>query len=129
MGRIVTEESVLTRQKNLDSRGPIAYCLSMSEGGWRDAVVGIMFIWLAALLGVALAIGHELRRMDIQLIQLAASYSILDSEFVHLRSENFELKKQLVEFQAWRVHVTVASRMGWGQANRYIQGYPLEEVQ
>ena len=33
--------------------------------------------------------------------------------------------KDIGELQQWRMHVSVASRMGWNQANRYIQQFPL----
>lgn len=40
--------------------------------------------------------------------------------------EEYELCKARVdELQSWRIDVTLASRMGWGQAIRYIYEYPL----
>jgi hypothetical protein len=98
----------------------------MSEGGWRDAALGVAFIWVVALLAVALAMGRELQLMNARLGSYAAAQSVLDSDITRLRSENRELRDEIAEFQKWRVHVTLAARMGWTTANRYIQQYPLE---
>ena len=40
-------------------------------------------------------------------------------------AENYILEEKVQEFQEWREIVTVASRSGWGAANRYIAQYPL----
>ena len=43
-----------------------------------------------------------------------------------LRREDYQLNKELAEFQRWRVHVTTAARMGWQTADRYMRNYPLK---
>ena len=35
------------------------------------------------------------------------------------------LERELEEFQCWRRHVTIASRVGWQTADWYITQYPL----
>lgn len=39
-----------------------------------------------------------------------------------------EIEARQTEIKAWRVSVTLASRIGWPAASRYIRMYPLEDV-
>ena len=39
-----------------------------------------------------------------------------------------DIQEQLDEYQEWRLHIIVASRMGWAQSARYIREFPLEET-
>lgn len=39
---------------------------------------------------------------------------------------NTKISDTLVEFQKWRLHLTVASRSGYAAADRYLRQYPLK---
>lgn len=54
-----------------------------------------------------------------QLVSLELDYST-SVRLMKLEREVHQLKECIVEFQEWREIVTIASRSGWGAANRYI---------
>lgn len=55
--------------------------------------------------------------------------SMLESSCESGNAEMVTLRNQLDELQSWRVQVTLASRMGWPQAVRFIREFPLEALE
>lgn len=66
---------------------------------------------------------------DIQISLAQARMTMLESCVVarnnEMNAEMDTLRKQLQELQSWRVQVSLASRMGWNQAHRFIREQPL----
>ena len=78
-------------------------------------VLGLLLGQFACIIGLAVA-----------MISLAENQRAVVE--LHLRMEQEEtakVNKRLDEFQAWRVQVTLASRMGWSDAVRFIREHPL----
>ena len=101
----------------------------MSKGDfWRNAALGIAFIWVVALLGISIDLAKQVDVLQMKTAQALQFNQSLRQELNLLRSDQAELSRTFEEFQSWRVHVTLASRMGWGPAHRYLRTYPLEEV-
>lgn len=86
----------------------------MKAGSFLAGVVlGIVLLMLAVCV----------LELEVQLSLANARVAVLESR-VH---EMDTLRRELDELQSWRVRVTLASRMGWSQAHRFIREFPLEE--
>ena len=96
------------------------------DGFWKDTALGIAFIWTLVLVLISVRQGQEAVRLNNQLSELRAEFQASQTDLARLRSSQGGLRLTFAEFQNWRVRVTLASRMGWSEANRYIQNYPLE---
>lgn len=84
-------------------------------------LIGVLFIWVLSLIGILVAQAYETHQLALRITEL---------EMHRNREEIFVLRmdrqaREFEEFQQWRISVTLASRHGWGAANRYIASYPL----
>jgi hypothetical protein len=93
---------------------------------WFITIMGMMIVWAIALLMIA--VGHA-RIIDVQ----SQRIELLELELSRASAERQELRRhathghrRLDEFQEWRVDLTLASRMGWNAAARYVREYPLD---
>lgn len=80
-----------------------------------------LFVWIFALIAILVAQAHETHKLSLRVVEL---------EMHRNREEVFVSRmdrqaREFEEFQQWRVSITLASRHGWGAANRYIARYPL----
>jgi hypothetical protein len=85
-------------------------------------------VCLGAVLGTAL-LGYAMLDIEISLARI--QIVMLESSCRSQKETMNILRKQLNELQSWRIQVSLASRMGWGQAHRFIREHPLmfdEEV-
>jgi len=88
---------------------------------WMGTIAGVLLI-----VSIALVLGmvEQARTIDQQTVRLRELYRTVD-EFASRLEELGKDRKILRELQDWRVGITIASRSGWGAANRYIQQNPL----
>lgn len=88
---------------------------------WMGTIAGILLIVsIASIAGLVV----QARMIDQQTVRLMELHTTVDDFSTRLE----ELSKDravLRELQEWRVGITIASRSGWGAANRYIQQNPL----
>ena len=94
----------------------------------------VLVIWatLAFCLMLASGVEHWLY-LHAKYQRTDALLGYFEARVVHLeqRGRLYEYEYQQCmartdELQEWREHVTVASRLGWSQANRFIAQYPLD---
>jgi hypothetical protein len=89
---------------------------------WCAAMTGIGII---AIWAVLLALVTHARMIDAQ----ATRMTTLERDVARLQGQCDAAREVIVrfeEFQRWREHLTVASRMGYRAADRYLRDYPLE---
>ena len=79
-------------------------------------------VCLGAVLGTAL-LGYCLLDIEISLARI--QIVMLESSCRSQKETVGTLRKQLHELQSWRIQVSLASRMGWSQAHRFIREHPL----
>lgn len=92
-----------------------------------------MRVAIACALGLLLGQFACIILLAMSMISLAEGQAaVVDSCVVGRKEDIVPMRQRLDELQAWRVHVTLASRMGWSQAVRFIREHPLvygEETQ
>ena len=81
---------------------------------------------VACALGLLLGQFACIIGLSVSMISIAENqHAVVDSCLIVNKEEVAEVNERLDEFQSWRVQVTLASRMGWGQAVRFIREHPL----
>ena len=92
-----------------------------------------MRVAIACAIGLLLGQFACLVMLAVSMVSLAERQAdVVDSCVIMRHDEVKPMRRQLEELQAWRVQVTLASRMGWSDAVRFIREHPLvygEEVQ
>ena len=90
---------------------------------------------LGTLFGILALCAVELHRQIVlaqdRIAVLESSCESQTNEIDITRNQMNTLRNQLDELQRWRVRVSLASRMGWGPAHRFIREFPsfLTEAQ
>ena len=81
---------------------------------------------IACALGLLLGQFACIVMLGVSLISFAEGQATMVDSCVIMRGQEIEpMRRQLDELQRWRVQVTLASRMGWSQAVRFIREHPL----
>jgi len=88
---------------------------------WIGTISGILLIAALALGAVVYVQAKIIDQHTAKFLELTTTIEALTDRISQFQPD----RHALLELQNWRVGVTIASRSGWGAANRYIQNHPL----
>lgn len=98
----------------------------------KGLLIGYAFLVLTAVgvcaIDQAVYMHSKYLRATLLLTHYEARVKALEiREELHARNVA-ELNQRYSEFQEWRVSITLASRIGWPAARRYLDRHPLEDI-